>query len=295
MNIRQGRPGVHFASCAMLGMMLTVGAGANTARAGTVFTWDPAGASPSLGGSAFTADAIDATHYLFDTVPVAFLTETPTGIYTTHFLEQITGFTLNGAPVSTPGLNGTPGAASSYGLYLTMQTQTQGVGPPDTYHYSSGQVALMLDPGHNDGSASSTPSGLGFSNTGPTGAADDIPLATGSLVSGKFIFGAPNSGIRSIGDFVQTFQPAAGEGGFFVTPVSPHDLIQVIDTTFATTPPEIVMEPDPSDPSFEISMLNGGSTVIDFAVPEPASILLLGSGLIGLAALRHRARNCRPR
>jgi hypothetical protein len=40
-------------------------------------------------------------------------------------------------------------------------------------------------------------------------------------------------------------------------------------------------------------VLNGGSTVMDFAVPEPPSFLLLGCGLFGLVALR--ARNCRLR
>ena len=285
MSKQEDRSTARCARRVMLGMILVGSTIPIASRAGTAFTWDPAGV---LGGtsSAFTADAIDGIHNLYAVSPTV---PTPTYIYTVHFLEPITGFTLSGAPVATPGLNGTPGATGSYGLYATMEIQTQAVGPPNIYNYLSGQIKLMLDPGNNDGTASSTLSGVSFSNAGPTGIADDITLASGSLVSGKFALGS-TPGVRSIGDFVQTFQPAAGEGGFFVTP--PNDLIQVIDTTFDGN---LKLMPDPSDPTLTINILNGGSTVIDLPVPEPGSLLLLGASLAGLAALGLRKNGLRPR
>jgi hypothetical protein len=260
------------------------------ARAGTAFTWDPAAASPALAGagSAFTADTINGIDYLRDIGPKA--NPSPV-IYPVSFIEQITGFKLNGAPVATPGLNGTPGAPGSYGLYLTMQWQTQAIGPPNTYQYLSGQVSLMADPGNHDGAVSSTTSGLSFANTSATGTADDITLATGSLVSGHFEF-SQIPGIRNVSDFVETFQPAAAAGGFFVTPLSPHELIEEVLTV---PTPAFMTAPYPPDATLQYGLLNGGIAVISLTVPEPASILMLGSGLIGLAALRHRARNCRPR
>ena len=298
MHERQFRPDLRQVSGLMLAALLAIGTVPATAKADDVvtsgrvppppiltvapFTWNPAGASPSLSGDpAFTADAIEATHYLW-------AMGSTINTYTVHFLEQITGFTLGSSPVAPPGLNGTPGAPGSYGLYLTMQTQTRFIGPPNTYRYSGGQLALMLDPGNNNGAASSTPSGLTFANTGPTGTADDITLATGSLVWGHFFF-MPAAGIASIGDFEQTFRPASGEAGFFVAPVAPNDIIELVDTTF-TGDLKVTADPTASDPTQTINVLNGGSAVLALRVPEPASIVLFSSGLLAVLALRRRPR-----
>jgi hypothetical protein len=129
-----------------MGIALAIAAVPVTSRADVVtFTWNPAGASPVLAGagSAFTANGFSGLHYLYDDTP-------PTGspaLYPVYFVEQITQFTLNGVPVATPGLNGTPGAPGSYGLYLCMQAVAQQSGATRIYH--SLAMSLMADPGNN--------------------------------------------------------------------------------------------------------------------------------------------------
>ena len=284
------RHGARSASSAMLGMMLAAGM-TPTVMAGTVFTWDPSGASSSLGAPAFTADTIYGGHYLWDYGPSAppFLPGVPAGrIYTVDFYEQIQSFSLGGGTQFIPtGLGGTPGAGS-YGLYVKMQAQVEQVGAPQNYIYHSLSMQLMADPGNHNGTLSATQTGVGFSNITSSGEGDDIELAAGSLVSGQFTLGIPGSGIRSIGQFAETFQPEASELGFFVTPVSPHALLDESLTTFTSNIQAII---DPNDPNSQWTVLNGGAAVIDLTVPEPSSFLLLGVGLAGLATLRSRAGN----
>src|SRR6516162_4505997 len=158
------------------------------------FTWNPAAAG--LAGSAFTADTINFTGYVRDDGTTA------------NRIEIITGFSLNGGSSFTP-----TGLGSTYGLYFEAVDQGVGGPPPHILTFTSVALALKADPGNLNGAVISTPSSFGFTNTGPTGAADDIVLATGSLVNGG-LFLDLRAGIL-IGDQVDTFIPAAGQAGFF--------------------------------------------------------------------------------
>ena len=248
--------------------------GLGTAYASTVpFTWAPDQATPPLGlaGSAFTADSINATHYLYAVQPTS-------GPFPEMFLERVQSFTLGSAAVSTPGLNGTPGATGSYGLYFTLLANFENIGGVNTFH--SLDLSLMGDPGNNNGTVSSTPSGLSFSNTSATGAEDDITLATGSLVSTSL---ALIAGTRHA-HFVETANAVASETGFFTTPLTTTDLFE----EFLTTPAS-AFSTSPGPGRSTIQMVNGGTAVIDIQqVPEPVSLTLLGSGLACLILIRRR-------
>ena len=138
------------------------------------FTWNPAGSAPPLIGGAFTADTMS---YEF---------VCPFGGTTLWRLRLRAG---GGHQRLQPERLGhlPPGFDSSYGLYFDF-TDTGVSAPPNPLTFASSTFSLKADPGHLNGAPSSTFGGFGFANTGATGVADDITLATGSMVIGASSF-----------------------------------------------------------------------------------------------------------
>ena len=253
----------HHAWLASLATMVAF-AGAPSAVANPLpFTWDPAGASPPLTGSAFTADTMVREEYLRSVVQ-------SDGSFVASRILVITGFSLAGSPVTPAGFG------SSYGLYFDI-VDTGVDHLPVSIAFTSSDFILKADPGNQNGPASATPAGIGFANSGPTGTADDITLATGSLAIPAMGLGAPT---------LQTFTPAAGQGGFFVSPAFDGSVfLESVNTVFGT----LVFTPQPDGTT--ITTIDGGgfSTSQFVAAPEPASIALLGAALLGVLTLARRS------
>ena len=148
------------------------------------FTWNPAAAG--LAGSAFTADTIYVTGYVRDDGTTA------------NRIEIITGFSLNGHAV-TPG-----GFGTNYGLYFEFVDHSTADFPPN---FLSIDMTLKADPGNLNGPVVSDTSQTGFTNTGPTGQADDIVLAHGSLVDGMLFLDDTTTPPNLNGNEAETFIP----------------------------------------------------------------------------------------
>src|SRR5881227_2571734 len=106
---------------AAIGLAIAVAAHYSAGASEIPFTWNPAGASPALVGTAFTADTISATFFVRDDGVEA------------HRIGVITGFSLAGHPATPVGF----GTSSSYGLYFEAVDQGIHGPPPEILTFTS--------------------------------------------------------------------------------------------------------------------------------------------------------------
>jgi hypothetical protein len=293
-----------FLRAAAIFAALTSG-GLGSAQAGVVtFSWSPSAIGLTSNGSAgagFT-DIVNANNYDVSDFSASAINAS-TGAFTEFGYLNILSFLNGGATVNSFGLGQSvaPLNIPGYSLYLAFTgtgttaalptisgTTTNGVfsslnytlvgsnkgAPPVSFSVNNG-AATVNDPGVTQilGYGSLLP-GTGFLSTTNTGSGYS-PTANAHL------------------SFNQCTGLAAGtpcianESAFFLAPVNGLQL--QVGNFSATDTVTTLTQGDPGSAFLDISG-GGGNLTFVASVPEPASVALLGAGLIGLAGIARRRR-----
>jgi hypothetical protein len=257
------------AVAASLAVGVTLGS-ANVASALPVFTFNPS--SVGLNGATITADNLVISD--FSTVVL-----TPNGSGGANFTDTgvlpVVQYQLGATALGITGLN------TSYGLYFGFD----GTGTQNTSTLQSGTNGVFTTLnftlyGYNiTGPVTYLPS-----NTTPTGVVAPIALATGSLVAGGV--GAttiPGVAVVPNANTLLTFMPTAAGSTFFQ---DPNPFYQAVFAAFTNNPSQVQITAN----GFIITQGGGSANFLATPTPEPASLALLGVGMVALGAARRRMK-----